>query len=448
MMFKRLTRNPYFIYLPFLLFYIYVIVINKWPTLYGDEIRYSTFAWRLLHGYYSPPAPYINLWNGPGYPGVIAIFMALRFHALYITLMNALFMYLNVVFLYQSIKLLANRKIALLFSLLLALYPNALPLLPILYTEAFTGFLVSAFVYAVTLYYTKRANKYAVIAGLLLGYLVLTKVIFGYVITLGLIVCLVMLLMKRTAFRKVSVKILIVAFAVTVPYLVYTCYITGKIFYWGNSGGMSLYWMSTPYDNEYGDWKIPELNNNQYPMLFKSPEGAAMLKKNHSKEITAILKHNDLEQDELFKQAAIRNIKAHPFKFVTNYYYNWARMLFNFPYTYSYQDAAIVGNIIRGSLLLWASVAGIILTVINWRKVVYPIKLALLITGIYLLLSGALSAYPRQLDVVVPVLLFWLGILVSNMRKLNLRFTEPEKALEEINLIALAGDSISDKVLD
>jgi hypothetical protein len=183
-------------------------------------------------------------------------------------------------------------------------------------------------------------------------------------------------------------------------------------------------------------------------MLFKSPEGAAMLKKNHSKEITAILKHNDLEQDELFKQAAIRNIKAHPFKFVTNYYYNWARMLFNFPYTYSYQDAAIVGNIIRGSLLLWASVAGIILTVINWRKVVYPIKLALLITGIYLLLSGALSAYPRQLDVVVPVLLFWLGILVSNMRKLNLRFTEPEKALEEINLIALAGDSISDKVLD
>jgi 4-amino-4-deoxy-L-arabinose transferase-like glycosyltransferase len=249
MMFKRLTRNPYFIYLPFLLFYIYFIVINKWPTLYGDEIRYSTFAWRLLHGYYSPPAPYINLWNGPGYPGVIAIFMALRFHALYITLMNALFMYLNVVFLYQSIKLLANRKIALLFSLLLALYPNALPLLPILYTEAFTGFLVSAFVYAVTLYYTKRANKYAVIAGLLLGYLVLTKVIFGYVITLGLIVCLVMLLMKRTAFRKVSVKILIVAFAVTVPYLVYTCYITGKIFYWGNSGGMSLYCMSTPYDN-------------------------------------------------------------------------------------------------------------------------------------------------------------------------------------------------------
>ena len=447
-MFKRLTRNPYLIFLPFLLYYIYVIAVNKWPTLFGDEIRYTDFAWRLLHGYYSPPAPYINLWNGPGYPGVIAIFMALRWHALYITLVNAAFMYLEVVFLYQSLKLLSNRKIALLFSLPLAIYPNALSILPMLYTEAFTGFLVSSFVYAITLYYTKRSNKYAVIAGLMLGYLVLTKVIFGYVIIISLIVCLGLLLKKSTAFRKISLKILVIAFAVTVPYLVYTWHITGKMFYWGNSGGMSLYWMSTPYDNEYGDWKLPELSNNQYPNLFKSPEGAAMLKKNHLKEITAILKHTYVEQDELFKQAAIRNIKAHPLKFATNYYYNCARMLFNFPYTYSYQDAAIVGNIIRGSLLLWASLAGIILTAINWRRIVYPVKFLLFITGIYLLLSGALSAYPRQLDVVVPVLLFWLGILASNLKKPNVRFAEREKSLGEINVVALAGENISNSVLE
>src|ERR1700749_3954687 len=123
---KKLLHNPYFIFLPFLFFYAYVIVINKWPTLYGDEIRYVDFAWAILHGYYSPPPPHINLWNGPGYPIVIAIFMALRQHALYITLANAFFMYLGVVFLYQSVKLLTNRKWALFFSLPLAVYPNAI----------------------------------------------------------------------------------------------------------------------------------------------------------------------------------------------------------------------------------------------------------------------------------------------------------------------------------
>ena len=41
-------------------------------------------------------------------------------------------------------------------------------------------------------------------------------------------------------------------------------------------------------------------------------------------------------------------------------------MLFNFPYSYSYQDGAIVGNIIRGSLLLWASLIGVAVTFFNW----------------------------------------------------------------------------------
>lgn len=437
-MFKRLTHNPYFIFLPWLFYYIYFIVINKWPTLYGDEIRYTDFAWRLLHGYYSPPAPGINLWNGPGYPIVIALFMALRQHALYITLANAFYMYLGVVFLYQSIKLLTNRKWALFFSLPLALYPNALSMLPILYTEAFTGFLVSALVYALVLYHTKRSNKYLLLSGLILGYLTLTKVIFGYVLVLSLVACIALLFVNRNKrYHLASVKILLIAFAVTMPYLVYTYHVTGKLFYWGNSGGMSLYWMSTPYKHEYGDWKLPELNNNQYPELFKSPEGAVFLKKNHLREISAILKHNDIEQDDLFKQAAIRNIKAHPLKFASNYYYNCSRMLFNFPYSYSYQDAAIVGNIIRGSLILWLSLGCLVVTCINWRVVVYPVKFMLLVTGIYLLLSGALSAYPRQLDVIVPALLFWAALALHKLKRPNLQFAGNEN-LDEINLIELA----------
>jgi len=439
---KKLARNPYFIFLPFLFLYAFVILINKWPTLYGDEIRYADFAWHLLHGYYSPPKPHIDLWNGPGYPLTIVPFMWLKIHSLTITLMNAVYQYLAIVFLYKALKLVTSHKIALLFTLPLAIYPNALSILPIMYTEAFTCFLVSSFIYSLALCYTRGSIKYGIVAGLVLGYLTLTKIIFGFVLLIGLVTCLILLLFKKNRpYHLLSVKVLLIAFAVTLPYLGYTYHLTGKAFYWGNSGGMSLYWMSTPYNNEYGDWKLPELSNNQYPMLFKSPEGASMLKKNHAIEVGFILKHNAIEQDALFKQAAIRNIENHPFKFIANYYYNCSRMLFNFPYSYSYQDGAIVGNIIRGSLLLWSSLIGIAVTLLNWRRIIYPVKFLLLLTGIYLALSGALSAYPRQLDVMVPVLLFWLGILAFHLKKPSIRFAEDDMA-EDINLSDLKGIGI------
>ncbi len=438
-MIKKLTRNPYLIFLPFLLFYGYFIVINKWPVLFGDEIRYVDFARNLLHGFYSPPMPHINLWNGPGYPLLLAPFLALHIPALYITLLNAVFQYLAIVFLYQSLRLLANRKIALVFSLLLAFYPNVLSVMPILYTEAFTGFLVSTFVYCIALHQTKKKNKYAVLAGLVLGYLVLTKIIFGYVLVVCLMAYLVLLLFKKNRPARLGyAKILAIAFAVTIPYLVYTWQLTGKAFYWGNSGGMSLYWMSTPFEGEYGDWKVPELTNNQYPAQYiPSAAAVAVLKKYHSREMKFILEHNELQRDELFKQKALMNIKRHPLKFIDNYIDNFSRMLFNFPYSYSLQDNAIVRNILTGSLILWGSIIGIIITLVNRQQIIAPIKFILTLTGVYFALSGALSSYPRQLDVMAPVLLFWIGYLIFHLRKFSLKFEKQEDP-DTINLMQLA----------
>lgn len=444
-MLKRLINNPYFIFLPILFFYVYIIFLNKWPSLFGDEIRYMDFAKNLLHGFYSPPIPHINLWNGPGYPIILVPFVALKLGAIYPTLMNAVFQYLALVFLCKSLRLVANNKIALILSLALAVYPNALSILPILYTEALTYFLLSSFIYCVTLYYFKANRKYLLLAGLVLGYLTLTKVIFGYVLVICLVAGLASLLFtKNRAYQLRSLSMLGIAFAVVLPYLVYTWHLTGKVFYWGNSGGMSLYWMSTPYPHEYGDWKLPTLTNNQYPNLFKIKETAALLKKNHLTEINAILKHNEVEQDELFKRAAIHNIKTSPLKFAANYYYNFSRMLFNFPYTYAFQDGAIVGNIIRGSLILWASLAGIILTWINRRNIIYPVWLLVFLSGVYMALSGALSAYPRQLDVMLPVLLFWLGFLAAKLPKIRLKFAVEEN-VDDVDLSDLEEVEIHDE---
>jgi Dolichyl-phosphate-mannose-protein mannosyltransferase len=445
---KSFTRNPWILFLPFLVFYACFIIINKWPVLYGDEIRYINFAHNLIHGFYSPPAPHVNLWSGPGYPILLLPFIALKIPVLYITLLNALFLYLAIVFLYKALRIIASHKIAVITCLLLAIYPNVLAILPILYTEAFTGFLVSAFTYCIVLGYNERNTKFKVMAGLILGYLILVKIIFGYVIVVCAGVVLLLLALKKNKRNALAaLRILLVAFTISVPYLTYTYHITGRLFYWGNAGGMSLYWMSSPYENEYGDWKVPELTNNQYPVLFKTSDAAIILRKNHSKEIGFILKHNEIEQDALFKKIAIANIKKDPLKFLVNYGNNFSRMLFNFPYSYSYQDAAIVRNIISGSLILWGSVIGIVLTCFNWRKVAYPVKLLLLITSVYLLLSGALSAYPRQLDVMMPILLFWLGYLAFHIRKLDLKFSVENSLDDELIELTDAG-VVSEDVIE
>jgi len=422
---KTLVKNPYIIFFPFLLFYLYIVKINKWPTLYGDEIRYVQFAKNLLHGFYSPPPPNINLWNGPGYPILLAPFVAFHIPDFYITCLNALFLYLALVLLFKAINLVAGFKIALFGCLLLAIYPNSLAVLPILYTEAFTSFLVCAFIYSLLICFQNTRPKGFVLPGIILGYLVLTKIIFGYVIVICLIIAAVFCLLKKVKTRYIKMlSILILAFSLSLPYLVYTWHLTGKMFYWGNSGGMSLYWMSSPYENEYGDWKLPELTNRQYPNLFKSAEATAILKKNHAIEMKFILSHSPIAQDSLFKQIAIRNIKQHPAKFISNYVNNMSRMLFNFPYSYAFQDAAIVRNIIIGSSILWTAIIGSILTLINWRRLIFSLKVLLLINVIYLLLTGALSAYPRQLDVMMPVFIFWMAYLAANLKKPAIRFID------------------------
>lgn len=410
----------------------------------GDEIRYINFADHLIHGFYSTPAPFINLWNGPGYPIILMPFAWLHISPLYQALMNAPCLYLAVVFLYKALHVVSNRKIALVLSLLMAVYPNALAMLPLVYTETFTCLLVALFIYTVSLYYVKPQSRYGIIAGILLGYLVLTKIIFGYVVVLCAAAFLPAFMFKKhTAHHVKAVKVLLIAFLITLPYLFYTWRITGKFFYWGNSGGMSLYWMSTPYEEEYGDWKIPNLSNTQYPRMFKSAEAVAILKKNHAKEIAYIEKHtNKIEQDELYKQMAIRNIKEHPAKFIRNYINNFSRMLFNFPYSYSFQDAGIGRSIIIGSSVLWATVLALILTFANWRKIGFVFKFVLLITGVYLLLTGMLSAYPRQLDVIMPVLLFWFGYLAQHIKKIRMRFEDEDP--EQVSLTELAGPTAAD----
>jgi 4-amino-4-deoxy-L-arabinose transferase-like glycosyltransferase len=395
--------------------------------LTGDEPRYLGFANNLLHGYYSTPAPDILLWNGPGYPLILAPFLAFHSPLIILDLLNAVFYYLSVVFLFKTLITFVNRKLSFVLTLIWAFYFNIWHLLQFIATEIFTAFLITSFIYSITLFYTKKKNGYLVLSGLILGYLALTKIIFGFVFLFTLFVLILVFFFKKTRFMaRRAIFVILIAFAITTPYLIYTFNLTGKFFYWADSGGMSLYWMSTPYSTEYGDWKGGDLknrfNNSISPMTFKTSEGDSLLKANHKSDIQLIAKEIGVKGDDLFKKIAYDNIKKHPFKFLRNYFDNISRMLFDFPYSYSYQVRSTEYDIFIGSFYLWGMIICSVLSIINWKKVLFPVKFTLLIIIIYLLCSCLASAYQRQFDILVPVILFWMGFVVGNLPRIQYHF--------------------------
>ena len=95
-------KNIYFKLLPFLLFYLLICIRFYTNEFEGDESRYVKFAENLLHGFYSPPFPDINLWNGPGYPIVLIPLVYLKLPFLYFRLLNSFFLYFSLIFSYKT----------------------------------------------------------------------------------------------------------------------------------------------------------------------------------------------------------------------------------------------------------------------------------------------------------------------------------------------------------
>ena len=310
---NQFIKNSYLSFLPLLAFYLLLIWHRPRYIMDGDEPRYYGYAINLIHGFYSSPPPDINLWSGPGYSIILIPFVALHLPLFWIKVLNTLLMYCSVVFLHKSLKLIVNIRLTLILSLFWGFYYYAFKELTMVLTEPLTSFLISAFLYSIVKYWSSKQKGLLILAGVLLGYIALTKIIWGYVILITLSVGLIMLLFKANRYKyKLIVAISTIALLINLPYLVYTYNLTGKVFYWGNSGGMSLYWMSTPYPDEYGDWKPTGLINGNSPEPYGTAKGDSILQANHKIEIQYILKHTGVAQDNEFKKAALKNIKAHP----------------------------------------------------------------------------------------------------------------------------------------
>ena len=377
----------------------------------GDEGRYLKFASNLSQGYYTSKND-INLTNGPGYPIVLLPFVAFRIPLIVAKLMNSVFLYLSVLYFYYTLSLYMKKLLATVFAYLLGIYPIIVKYLPTMLTEVFAVFLICGFIFHFCKLHQNNGLSWRHIFGasVYLSFLALTRTIFGYVILFGLLFLPISYLFTRKKTAVKSFLMLLVALIFCSPYLAYTYALTGKVFYWGTNGGEVLYWMSTPYENEYGDWfgrkKIYEINR---------------LSINHMDFYNELESLSKFEEDKIFKVKAIENIAQHPSKYLRNWIANIGRLLFNYPRSYIPQKIETYFYIIPNMFIVVLSILCIYPFYLGRKLVPYEIKGLVVSSLVYIGGSSLVSAVPRYFAIIVPVIILWISFTVTRIIKFEIQ---------------------------
>ena len=348
----------------------------------GDEIRHVYLANNLLRGFYSPPSPHVNLSIGPGYPMLITPFLAIHLPYLCIKLLNPLFYYLSTIFLFKSLREMVSFRKTLLVSIFWSCNYPMFSYMFYMLTEIFTILLVTILIFctikAFKQEYLKRTKKYIWLAGIVMGYIALTKVIFGYVILSMLIGSGMLWLIKKGMenYRK-GLMVAAIALGATVPYLVYTYHLTGRVFYWGTLAGNNMYWMRSPSTNEYGNW-VPDvakdtLAQKNNPLIgikrIFVPGAEDSLRLHHQVDFNETYKYDGVELDDAFKKLAYRNFKSHPIKYLQKCVSNVGRMLFGSPNSYMIQKPGDLVRLLPNGIIAVLSLFCLLPTLKNWRKI-------------------------------------------------------------------------------
>lgn len=374
----------------------------------GDEPRYIQYANNLLHGYFSSKSE-VDLWSGPGYPLFLAPFIKIEFNVIGLRLINGFLQYLSIIFLFKTLQKWVGLKMAFWFSLFWACYYIAYKEMLYVYTEPLTSLFITLIIYKIS-HATKKIDY--IITGILIGYLALIKIIFGYVILLCF--CFFLLLYffnKNKDYLKFSI-VFGCAIVTTLPYLLYTYNLTSRIYYWGNSGGMSLYWMSTPVESEYGDWndaKFMAYCNYDTTM----PCNASYFAKWHQADYDSIYKLNGVERDDAFKRKAINNIKNYPLKYVKNITANFGRLFFGIPNSYNYIRPQHLWRIIPNALIFCVFLMSMFLSLRSLKRQPKVFYFLLFLLFTYLGLTLLVSAQQRQLYVILPIVLLWFAWIID-----------------------------------
>lgn len=390
--------------LPLLLIYTLIVLFFSSTELSGDESRYLTIAENFIQLNFSSEFE-VNIWNGPGYPVFILPFVALGLPVIFIKLLNAFLLYFSLLLVYNTLKKYIPENKAWFTVIILGCYFPFYPYLTNILTECLSWFLIALVVYNTSAYFRSQQlfNKKLAFAVLALFLLCMTKILFGYVLTVSLLLALVIKIARNSSIVvNQSILVSTGALVVCIPWLIYTYSLTGNMFYWSSAGGKSLYAMSSPYEEDLGDWRsTTELKNDP----------------NHKKFIAEIWTLSQVQRDSAYMQKGLENLKNHPYKYFQNWTANVGRLFFSYPFSKSKQSVKtyfrLLPNVIVVSLIL-LSITFLLFKRSVIRELPSFLVPLLIFFCIYLLLSTLLSAYNRFFMITMPYWIIFLSIIFSN----------------------------------
>ena len=398
----HVSARPALALLPLLA--LLVLVSLVFPERQDDEAGYLELARNLTHGHYVTGRPdalldadpsYPDLWFGPGLPLALAGPVAIGLPLAVLRLSGPIFLCLALLVFYRLVRRYVPPKGALVATWALGLYLPFYTLLPNLHSEPLAVLFVVLALYATARVCDHGRVRWLVSGALALAGLALTRVDYGWVLTLALAALVVWWGLSRSQTARTLATMYALGLILCIPWLAYTYSQTHRVYEWGNSGSLSLYWMSSPYAHEYGDWQ-------QANAVFTDDHLAA------HRPFFAELRGLTLpEQNVRLERKAFENIRDRPVKYAENIAANVSRLFFDAPYSYSPQRLgalyfALPNALLLSTLIFAAAVAVRVRGSLPPPTTAFAI-FALAAFGIHALVA----AYPRMLAPIVPIIVWF-----------------------------------------
>jgi hypothetical protein len=385
---------------------LFVALTIWFPKHPSDEHGYVTLAQNLTHAQYtglgwrpaspfaSPDAGNPDLWFGPGLPLVLAPLVAVGAPLQVLRLVGPFVLFAALLMFFRLLRLYVPERPALLGALALGLYFPFYSLLPNLHSEPLAIFLVITGLYSIASYIRTGSIRYGLLGALAIAWLAVTRVEYGWVATLMLAVSIVWWAIDRSATARRLALIYALGLVLCVPWLAFTYSVTDRPFVWGNSGPLSLYWMSSPYSQDLGDWR-----GGAHEILISDPHLVE-----HRPFFTELAKLEPIEQNRRLERAALHNIRGHPRKFLENVAANVSRLWFDLPFSDKQENLKTLFYLLPNTLLLGALIMSLALLVQGASTVNRGEALAFAtLGGGALLIHAVLAGYPRMLMPIVPI---------------------------------------------
>ena len=414
------TFNKWSVFFPLLIFYLLITAFFSENNFRGDEGRYVKFSENIINGYYANKDLKPGfLWNGPGYPIILTPFTYFNTPLIYPKILNSLFLFFGVIFLYKSLRFKLNHKTSVFLSYISGItHPFFFLSISLILTESISFFLISVSLFYFINFFKTNKKRDLIIFNLSSGFLILTKVFFSYVfLVCGIISFFLWIIHNKKRKLNYLIKLSFYPFIICIPYLLYTYSLTNKMFYWSDAGGSSLYSMSTPYENEYGDFFPATEGLGGLSYSRKKKKKNNNLKENHIMFIKTLNGLNGVEKDQRLKKESIKNIISYPTKYLKNIIYNFGRISIRYPFTNrEVKPLLLLILIFHFSLLLFPlllSIKKIISNVIYEKIIITPFF------SVFLLGTLLLSAESRFIFPIYPILIYIISSLFVNEKTIN-----------------------------